>query len=60
MTNDILKILDALGLLQYNRKNNYIIIEEIFEGFLHSKHKNLDFFKTKLIIENDFKLYAYS
>ncbi len=56
----IFESLSCLGLVSYDKSLNRLMISELFENFLDSKKSIPNLFKTFIIVENDFKLYAYS
>lgn len=56
----ILKTLDSLGLIQFSEFDHKIFLTDLFVNFLDPLKKLSGSYKSHIIIENDFKLYAYS
>ena len=56
----ILNTLDSLGLIQFSESDKRIFLTDLFVNFLDPLKKLSNSFKSHIIIENDFKLYAYS
>ena len=56
----IFSTLDSVGLLVYNSKLKSIKVSKLLNKYLDPSKPEVEHYKTNIIVENDFKLYAYS
>lgn len=56
----IFSTLASIGLLAYNDKQNIIKASKLLSKFLDPSKPEVEHYKTNIIVENDFRLYAYS
>lgn len=52
--------LESVGLISYNSKQNTIKASRLLNKYLDPSKAEVESYKNNIIVENDFKLYAYS
>ena len=52
--------LESVGFLSYNAKQGTVKVTDLLHRFLDPAKAEVESYKTNIIVENDFRLYAYS
>ena len=60
IVDDVFTSLDSIGLINYDRDKGIINVSSFFHNFLDPQKPDIPLYKTNIIVENDFRLYAYN
>ena len=60
LLSSVFATLESVGLLNYNTRQNTIKTSKLINRYLDPSKGEVESYKTNIIVENDFRLYAYS